>query len=110
MSDLKKMIFELTHCAGCQTCLRIDEKDAITQLEHFISSNDITDEVTRLRASLARITESLKKSGASLPAPELKGTIESSIITGLSIALALVESESVSVQRQDLNSNDKEAL
>jgi hypothetical protein len=42
---------------------------------------------------LQRIADSLRLAGASLPAPPIQGTIESSIITGLSIALALVENE-----------------
>lgn len=46
------------------------------------------------RAVLAereRIASSLRRSGATLPAPEVKGTPESGIITGLCIALTLVE-------------------
>lgn len=39
----------------------------------------------------ARIAASLRKSGATLPAPEINGTPESGIITGLCIALTLVE-------------------
>lgn len=42
-------------------------------------------------AERERISTTLRRGGANLPAPELKGTIESSIITGLSIALAVVE-------------------
>jgi hypothetical protein len=37
-----------------------------------------------------RIANSLRRSGATLPAPEVKGTPESGIITGLCIALTLV--------------------
>jgi hypothetical protein len=43
--------------------------------------------------ALKRIAEKLRRAGASLPAPELTGTIEGSVVTGLCIALALVESE-----------------
>ena len=43
-------------------------------------------------AERARIAASLRRSGATLPAPEVKGTPESGIITGLCIALTLVES------------------
>jgi hypothetical protein len=44
-------------------------------------------------AALKRIAEKLRRAGANLPAPELSGTIEGSVVTGLCIALALVESE-----------------
>ena len=43
--------------------------------------------------ALKRVAEKLRRAGASLPAPELMGTIEGSVVTGLCIALALVESE-----------------
>jgi hypothetical protein len=43
--------------------------------------------------ALKRIAEKLRRAGASLPAPELTGTIEGSVVTGLCIALALVETE-----------------
>ena len=43
--------------------------------------------------ALNRIAEKLRLAGASLPAPEVTGTIEGSIVTGLCIALALVERE-----------------
>lgn len=42
--------------------------------------------------ALDRIAQKLRAAGASLPV-ESKGTIESAMATGLSIALALVESE-----------------
>lgn len=41
--------------------------------------------------ALALIARQLRAAGASLPAPAMTGTIEGSIVTGLSIALALVE-------------------
>ena len=44
-----------------------------------------------VRQERARIAENLRRSGATLPAPEVKGTPESGIITGLCIALTLVE-------------------
>ena len=44
-----------------------------------------------LAGERARIAASLRRSGATLPAPEVKGTPESGIITGLCIALTLVE-------------------
>ena len=45
------------------------------------------------KEALKRVAEKLRRAGASLPAPELTGTIEGSVVTGLCIALALVESE-----------------
>ena len=41
--------------------------------------------------ALAGVAEQLRRAGASLPAPEVKGTPESGVTAGLSIALALVE-------------------
>lgn len=43
--------------------------------------------------ALRRVAEKLRKAGATVPAPEVKGTIESSILTGMSIALLLIEGE-----------------
>jgi hypothetical protein len=43
--------------------------------------------------ALDRIAKKLRRAGANLPAPEVTGTIEGSVVTGLCIALALVESE-----------------
>jgi hypothetical protein len=43
--------------------------------------------------ALKRVAEKLRRTGASIPAPELTGTIEGSVVTGLCIALALVEAE-----------------
>ena len=37
-----------------------------------------------------RIADALRRAGASLPAPENKGTVESAMATGLSIALMIV--------------------
>ena len=45
------------------------------------------------KEAIKRIAEKLRRAGASIPAPELTGTIEGSVVTGLCIALALVESE-----------------
>jgi len=45
------------------------------------------------KEALKRVAEKLRRAGASLPAPELTGTIEGSVVTGLCIALALVETE-----------------
>jgi len=43
--------------------------------------------------ALKRVAEKLRRTGASIPAPEVTGTIEGSVVTGLCIALALVEAE-----------------
>jgi uncharacterized protein YoaH (UPF0181 family) len=43
--------------------------------------------------ALKRVAEKLRRTGASIPAPEVTGTIEGSVVTGLCIALALVEGE-----------------
>ena len=45
------------------------------------------------KEAMKRIAEKLRRAGASIPAPEVTGTIEGSVVTGLCIALALVESE-----------------
>jgi len=45
------------------------------------------------KEALKRVAEKLRRTGASIPAPEVTGTIEGSVVTGLCIALALVESE-----------------
>lgn len=55
MTELKKSIVELTHCAGCQSCLRMDEKDEINQLEHFIARKDITEEIEALKKDAKRL-------------------------------------------------------
>ena len=43
--------------------------------------------------AMKRVAEKLRRAGASIPAPEVTGTIEGSVVTGLCIALALVEGE-----------------
>jgi hypothetical protein len=45
------------------------------------------------KEALKRVAEKLRRAGANLPAPEVTGTIEGSIVTGLCIALLLVEIE-----------------
>jgi hypothetical protein len=45
------------------------------------------------KEALKRIAEKLRRAGANLPAPEVTGTIEGSMVTGLCIALVLVEIE-----------------
>lgn len=46
-----------------------------------------------LREALPRISATLRRGGASLPAPDNDGTIDSAIRTGMSIALCVVEDE-----------------
>jgi len=43
--------------------------------------------------ALKRVAEKLRRAGASIPAPEVTGTIMGSVVAGLCIALALVEGE-----------------
>lgn len=45
----------------------------------------------RVREALADVAAKLRRAGADLPAPPIQGTIPSAIISGLSVALALVE-------------------
>lgn len=49
------------------------------------------------RLALQRVASSLRGAGAQLPAPDVKGTIESSMNTGMCIALSIVESEIAAV-------------
>jgi hypothetical protein len=51
--------------------------------------------------ALDRIAGKLRRAGANLPAPEVTGTIEGSVVTGLCIALALVESETEALAQQE---------
>jgi hypothetical protein len=43
--------------------------------------------------TLTRVVEKLKRAGATLPAPEPKGSVESSMLGGLCVALAVVQQE-----------------
>jgi hypothetical protein len=45
------------------------------------------------REALKRIAEKLRRAGASIPAPQVTGTIEGSFVSGLCVALAIVEGE-----------------
>ena len=45
------------------------------------------------REALKRIAEKLRRAGASIPAPQVTGTIEGSVVSGLCVALAIVEGE-----------------
>lgn len=57
------------------------------------SAHPLMDGKSGEASALQRIADVLRGTGASLPAPPVKGTIESSMNTGLCIALSLVESE-----------------
>ena len=46
-----------------------------------------------VREALKRIAEKLRRAGASIPAPQVTGTIEGSVVSGLCVALAIVEGE-----------------
>lgn len=48
---------------------------------------------TAPKDALSRIAKRLRMAGATLPAPEPKGTVDSAITAGLCIALSLVETE-----------------
>lgn len=50
--------------------------------------------------ALQEVAEKLRRAGAAIPAPEHKGTIESAIQTGLSIALVLVEDAAAALSQQ----------
>jgi hypothetical protein len=43
--------------------------------------------------ALKRLAEKLRRAGASIPAPQVTGTIEGSVVSGLCVALAIVEGE-----------------
>ena len=58
-----------------------------------------------LAEALERVSNQLKQAGASIPAPENKGTPESAIATGMSIALLLIE-ESLAKYRQPQNEGE----
>jgi hypothetical protein len=45
------------------------------------------------RDVLKRIAGKLRRAGASIPAPQVTGTIEGSVVSGLCVALAIVEGE-----------------
>jgi hypothetical protein len=45
------------------------------------------------REALKRIAGKLRRAGASIPAPQVTGTIEGSVVSGLCVALAIVEGE-----------------
>jgi hypothetical protein len=45
------------------------------------------------REALKQIAEKLRRAGASIPAPQVTGTIEGSVVSGLCVALAIVEGE-----------------
>lgn len=66
------------------------EARAEVRRQKNISANLAKQRDAMLQA-IQQTKDSLRKAGASLPAPEASGTIDGSIITGLSIALAVLE-------------------
>ena len=66
-----RLIAELDRCSGFHERLAEQRDDLI--------------------ASLKEIASRLRSAGASIPAPEHKGTFESAIATGMSIALVLID-------------------
>lgn len=76
--------------ARWKTAVEIAER-AVERAERRAKRKNPTDAETAVTEERARIAASLRKIGATLPAPEVKGTPESGIITGLCIALTLVE-------------------
>lgn len=64
----------------------------------------------RLAAALERVRDRLKAAGATLPAPEPQGTIESALLQGLCIALVLVEQELPVLPAPPLTSRLREKL
>ncbi|MCW3887784.1 hypothetical protein NW915_09370 [Enterobacter hormaechei subsp. hoffmannii] len=66
------------------------EARAEVKRQKNISANLAKQRDAMLQA-IQQTKDSLRKAGASLPAPEVAGTVEGSLITGLSIALAVLE-------------------
>ncbi len=66
------------------------EARAEVKRQKNISANLAKQRDAMLQA-IQQTKDSLRKAGAKLPAPEATGTIDGSIITGLSIALAVLE-------------------
>lgn len=66
------------------------EAHAEVKRQKNISSN-LAKQRDALLQAIQQTKDSLRKAGASLPAPEVTGKPEAAIITGLSIALAVLE-------------------
>ncbi|HYN54354.1 MAG TPA: hypothetical protein VES38_06590 [Methylotenera sp.] len=82
----------------------VQAKEMITAIAGEVIAELLTASNNK-KDALNRIAEQLKATGASVPAPEAKGTLESSIITGLSIALSLVNSEIEQLSNQSLSAD-----
>lgn len=59
-------------------------------------SSSLAKQRDEILLAIQKTNDALRRAGASLPAPEVKGSIESSILTGLSIALAVLEANTQS--------------
>lgn len=55
------------------------------------ADGNLIQQCDELAEALQQVSNQLKQAGASVPAPENKGTPESAIATGMSIALLLIE-------------------
>ena len=60
--------------------------------------------------ALKRLAEKLRRAGASIPAPQVTGTIEGSVVSGLCVALAIVEGEIEALAQPAQEPYDQTAL
>lgn len=82
----------LEDAGGCDHSVGIcycSDWELVEAIKPSLATAPQDDELARLE----RVAVQLRKAGATLPAPEPTGTIESAMLTGLCIALAVVESE-----------------
>lgn len=70
-----------------------DEHGVAGDLRAMIAAADSAAAEDPVQEVLARVAGKLRHAGARLPAPQAMGTVESALVTGLSIALALIEGE-----------------
>jgi hypothetical protein len=89
IANARRIVACVNACAGIST------EELEEQVSHgrliALSECSACEQRDNLLGALKTIAGSLEVAGASVPAPENKGTIESSMITGLSIALLLVK-------------------
>lgn len=71
------------------------EREAADAIEELLKGDrgNLASGSNSLSSRLEAVRSQLIKAGAAIPVPELKGTIESAMCTGLSIALAVVETQ-----------------
>ncbi len=84
---LHRVALEMLVAAGHVSQTRVDQALSLAMALPASVPRQVSDE------ALTRIAGALRRAGANLPAPEIKGTIESAMLTGMSIALAIVEAE-----------------